>query len=279
MGTIHKLPKRKLALNTIYCADNLEVMKQMPGESIDLIYIDPPFCTQAVKKSKAWDDEVQTGSFDDRWGGGINSYILWLVVRLREMHRLLKPTGSLFVHLDHRAIHYIKIELDKIFGLKNFHNEIIWKRGTPRGNAGKKYAVLSDHILFYSKGSSYCWNTQYGKYQDGYIKKRYNQLDKKTGKYFQPTSLLGHRGVNPVREWRGVSKHWRYPLKRLDELDKKGLIYWPPRGGVPRYKRFADDQKGMPLCNIWDDIPPVNSQALEQLGYPTQKPSSKTFTI
>jgi DNA modification methylase len=109
-------PKMKLQINTLYCADNLEVMRQMPGESIDLIYIDPPFATQSVRREKAWDKEVQSGEFDDRWGGGIQSYILWMKLRLTEMHRLLKPTGCLFVHLDYRAIHYIKIELDRIFG-------------------------------------------------------------------------------------------------------------------------------------------------------------------
>ena len=157
MAKIYKMPKRKLALNTIYCADNLEVMKQMPGESIDLIYIDPPFCTQAVQKSRAWDNEVQTGSFDDKWGGGINSYILWLSVRLREMHRLLKPTGSLFVHLDYRAVHYIKVELDRIFGdgnldkgAKHLINEIIWYytgAGTPKDRFSKRH----DNILWYGK--------------------------------------------------------------------------------------------------------------------------------
>ena len=113
---ILKMPKRVLNTNVIYCADNLEVMKQLPGESIDLIYIDPPFCTQTVRRSKTWDKKVQLGGFDDKWGGGLSSYILWMNVRLREIHRLLKPAGVLCVHLDYRSVHYIKVELDKIFG-------------------------------------------------------------------------------------------------------------------------------------------------------------------
>ncbi len=159
MGKLTKLPKRKLALNTIYCADNLEVMKQLLGESIDLIYIDPPFCTQSVHKGKAWDNSVQMGQFDDRWGGGLHSYIPFMKQRLQEMHRLLKPTGSLFVHVDYRAVHYLKIELDKIFGggridkgSKHLVNEIIWfykGAGVPKD----RYARRHDNILWYAKSN------------------------------------------------------------------------------------------------------------------------------
>lgn len=167
MGKLTKLPKRKLALNTIYCADNLEVMKQLPGESIDLIYIDPPFCTQTVHKSKAWDDKVQLGKFDDTWSGGLDAYIFFMEQRLEQMHRLLKPTGSLFVHADYRAIHYLKMSLDKIFGKGNkdkgskfLINEIVWcyKLG---GRGGKAFAKKHDTILWYAKDK-----TKYSFYSD-----------------------------------------------------------------------------------------------------------------
>ena len=157
-------PLSKLKPNVIYCADNLQVMKQLPSESIDLIYGDPPFNTGSVRRSKAWDKEVQIGDFDDKWGGGINSYVLWLERRLREMHRLLKPTGVLCVHLDYNAVHYIKVCLDKIFGYdnpdkgrKHLVNELIWcyKSG---GASKKSFAKKHDTILVYSKTKKYTFN-------------------------------------------------------------------------------------------------------------------------
>ena len=149
-----KMPKRVLKTNVIYCADNLEVMKQLPGDSIDLIYVDPPFNTGTLRKSKAWDQEVQIGDFDDKWGGGVNSYILWMNNRLREMHRLLKPTGILCVHLDYNATHYIKVELDKIFGkgspdrgMKHLVNEIIWKFSQGGGRSSNKFKNRHNYIF------------------------------------------------------------------------------------------------------------------------------------
>lgn len=164
MGKLHKLPKRRLALNTIYCADNLAVMKQLPNESIDLIYIDPPFNTRSVQKSKAWDNEVQGIQYYDSFGKGINSYIAFMKDRLEQMHRLLKDTGSLFVHVDYRAVHYLKIELDKIFGggdpdrgAKYLVNEIIWRYKTG-GSSKRSFAKKHDSVLFYSKSDKYLFN-------------------------------------------------------------------------------------------------------------------------
>ena len=162
-----KFPQyRKLKTNVVYCADNWEVMKQLPSDSINLIYVDPPFCTQTVRKSKAWDKEVQLGDFDDVWGGKYSSYILWMTNRLREMRRLLKPEGILCVHLDYRAVHYIKVELDKIFGegspdkgAKHLINEIVWLYKS--GGANKKsFAKKHDSILVYGKSKNYTFNLE-----------------------------------------------------------------------------------------------------------------------
>ena len=147
----------KMQTNRIYHGDNMYFMPDMPSESIDLIYIDPPFGTQSLWKSKAFKEKVQELQFYDIFGGGVNGYVNFLTERLKHMHRLLKPTGSLFVHLDWRMAHYIKIELDKIFGVKNpaspnsnFRNEIIWHYKT--GGASKKsFARKHDNILFYAK--------------------------------------------------------------------------------------------------------------------------------
>ena len=147
----------KMKTNRIYHGDNMFYMPDMPKESIDLIYIDPPFGTQSLWKSKAFNEKVQEFQFYDLWGGGVNGYINFMVERLRHMHRLLKPTGSLFVHLDWRMSHYIKIELDKIFGVKNpaanntnFLNEIVWcyaGGGIPKNKLPRKHDV----ILWFNK--------------------------------------------------------------------------------------------------------------------------------
>ena len=166
MKKLIKLPKRALKTNVVYCADNLEVMKQLPPESIHLIYVDPPFNTGTLRKSKAWDKEVQVGDFDDKWGGGINSYVLWLENRLREMHRLLKSNGVLCVHLDYKSVHYVKVCLDKLFGYgnpdkgaKHLVNEIVWAYKS--GGASKKtFSKKHDTILCYSKTNKYTFNPQ-----------------------------------------------------------------------------------------------------------------------
>ena len=150
-----------MKLNQIYHGDNLYFLKDIKSESIDLIYIDPPFGTQSLWQSKAFKEKVQELKFYDIWGGGVNGYVNFMTERLRQMHRVLKPTGSLFVHLDWRMSHYIKIELDKIFGVRNpasnntnFINEIIWNYQT--GGAGKRsLAKKHDNILFYAKTNRY----------------------------------------------------------------------------------------------------------------------------
>ena len=221
-------PKRKLSPNTIYCADNLEVMKQLPTESINMIYIDPPFNTGTVRKSKTWDREIQLGDFDDKWGGGIASYRLWLKQRLRQMHRLLKKDGVLCVHLDYNAVHYAKVDLDEIFGQgsydkgsKHLINEIIWFYKT--GGASKKqFAKKHDVILIYGKSKSWTFN----------------------------------------------------PKKEKTYTKSKGR-----KAGIQNYGagdcEFFEDENGVYNLtyekDVWD-IPYLNSQARERLGYPTQKP-------
>jgi len=143
-----------LELNKIYHGDNLPYLENMPDECIDLVYIDPPFCTQALQKSKTWNEKVQGAVFYDLWGGGAHGYMSFLSNRLHHIRRILKPTGSLFLHLDYRMAHYAKVELDKIFGIKNFNNEIIWCYSTsgraPRGKRNK-WAQKHDTILWYAK--------------------------------------------------------------------------------------------------------------------------------
>lgn len=259
---------------------------------VDLIYIDPPFNVGADFSFNAaipdnpdtdYDETtefvrppsvIEQKAYRDTWGRGLDGYLQWFndtIVLLRE---LLSDKGCLFIQLDWHIGHYAKVVADDIFGIDNFHNHITWKRSTPRGNSSRRLPELTDYIFFYSKTNDYPWNEQFVEYRPEYVEKYYQYVDEKTGRNFQPTSLLGHTGINPVYEWRGLQKPWRYPKHRLEELDKNGLLYWPEKGDVPRLKRYFDEQKGMPLQSLWEDIPPVNSQAKEDTGYDTQKPEA-----
>lgn len=298
--------------NKLYFGDNLDIMREhIADESVDLIYLDPPFNSKAsynilFGEVNGTQSSAQITAFEDTWHWGPESeqayhemvtqgtkkladliqamrsflgtndmmaYLVMIAIRLVEMYRVLKETGSIYLHCDSTASHYLKLLMDAIFSAYNYKNEINWVRSTPHGTASTKYGVACDIILFYTKSENYVWNTQYGKYRTEYVDKYYSFIDDE-GRRFQPTSLLGHKGVNKEFEWRGLRKHWRYPEHRLNELEESNRIYWPTRGGIPRFKRYLDEQKGMPLLSLWSDIPPVNSQALERLGYPTQKPEA-----
>ncbi len=297
--------------NKLYYGDNLDILRlYVPDESVDLIYLDPPFnSNQAYNvlfEEEGGDQSAsQIQAFDDTWhwtteamaaydealqhGGGpaecvrafhnmlgatdMMAYLAMMAPRLIELRRVLKDTGSIYLHCDPTASHYLKVLMDSIFGGENFRNEIIWKRSTPHATARRKFPVSCDVLLLYAMSDDTAWNPQYGPYRLEYVEKYYSYLDEDERR-FQPTSLLGHSGVNPEYKWRGLSKPWRYPKHRLEELDQQGLLYWPPRGKVPRLKRYLDEQKGQLIQSLWDDIPPVNSQARERLGYPTQKPEA-----
>ncbi len=271
----------KLILSSLKNGPLREEIEKQGG--IKVMSIDPPF---DVGADFSMDIEIGDDTFTkkpnileeiayrDTWGKGVDSFIAMIYERLTLMRDLLAEDGSIYVHCDWHIGHSIKLVLDEVFGAINFRNHISWKRSTPRGNAKNKYPELTDFILFYSKSEDTIWNDQYTDYRPEYIEKYYSYVDEKTGKKFQPTSLLGHSGVNPIYEWRGIKRPWRYPINRLEELDIQGKIYWPEGEGIPRLKRFFDEQKGVPVQSLWDDIPPVNSQALEDTKYATQKPEA-----
>ena len=185
-----KAPDRKVTTNVVYQGDNLEIMKELEPSKIQLIYIDPPFCAQSVFKSKAWGKKVV--SFNDEWGGGVQSYIRWLVPRLRECHRLLSPTGVFCLHLDQRSGHYAKVELDKIFGYKNFLNQVIWDY-SGNSTTSRFYPRKHDLILIYSKTGGHVFNTVYRPYSKATLK-RYNHKDK-NGRY----KMSALRGGKPEK--------------------------------------------------------------------------------
>ncbi|MFH1220592.1 MAG: site-specific DNA-methyltransferase [Candidatus Eisenbacteria bacterium] len=256
-------------LNRLFFGDCLHVMRMLPSECVDLIYIDPPFFS-GRNYNIIFGDKNEVRSFTDIWEGGMPGYLIWLNARLYEMKRLLKPSGSIYVHLDWHAVHYVKCEMDRIFGYDNFDTEIIWKSTSAHAN-NRTYGSIHQTILFYRNGPKTPFNTQYVPYEQEYIDQYYRYKDP-DGRRFMSGDLVGHTGVNPEYIWRGIKRPWRFPRERLDELDKQGKVFWT-KNNFPRLKRYLDEMPGMPAQSIWPDkaVQYVVSWTKEGIGYPTQK--------
>jgi DNA modification methylase len=209
------------------------------------------------------------------------AYLIYMVERLLHMKVILKPTGSIYLHCDPTASHYIKVMMDGIFGHQNFQNEIVWKRTYGHGDS-RTWSRVSDYILFYTAGPKFTWNIPYGDHSDEYLKSHYGQTDS-NGRAFQLTSILSPSSrPNMMYEWKGFPSPplgWRYSRERMKALDDAGSIWYPTRkdgsydtSKRPRFIRYLDEQKGTVATTIWTDIAPINSRSKERLGYPTQKP-------
>lgn len=301
--------------NKLYYGDNLGVLRDhVADESVDLVYLDPPFNSNATynvlfKAPDGAQSQSQIEAFDDTWQWGetaedaywqvlkgpnseaarmleamrgflgenaMMAYLAMMAIRLIELHRVLKPTGSLYLHCDPTASHYLKILLDAIFGARNFRNEITWKRTTAHSDTKGRFSHVTDIILFYVKSDSATWNAQYGEHSDSYKESHYRHTDKDGRRYRHDNIIRSHSmGPRPnlVYEYKGYTPPhgWRVVRQKLVEIDEAGRIYWS-RSGTPYLVRYLDEQKGEIVDNLWTDIFPVNSQARERLGYPTQKP-------
>ncbi len=281
----------QLKTQTIYCGDNLKMLKDIPDESIDLCYIDPPFNSNR-NYEVFWGDVAEKRAFDDRFGDA-QEYIKYMRPRVNEIYRVLKKTGSFYYHCDWHASHYVKVMLDEIFSFNNFQNEIIWQR-TNAHNDPNKYGRNKDNIFYFVKSNKYTFNTLYTDYDENYIKKTYNLSDEKGMYKSDDLTGAGISKGESSSSWRGYNptergRHWAISgyiiekllgsdaLKRmstfekLEYLYKEGYIYFT-KNGTPRFKRYFDGTKGTPLQEIWTDVSPISSQAKERLGYPTQKP-------
>jgi SAM-dependent methyltransferase len=199
-------------------------------------------------------------------------------VRLIELHRVLKPTGSLYLHCDPTASHYLKLMLDSIFDPARFGAEIIWKRSTAHSDAkqGRRdYGRIHDSLLYYRKSESYDWNTQFTEYDEEYTAGMYKHVEQETGRRYGLFDLTGPGGAakgNPSYEFMGVTRYWRFTKEKMNALLKEGRIEQRAAGTVPRQKRYLDEMPGVPLQDMWTDLNPIGAQAQERLGYPTQKP-------
>lgn len=267
--------------NKLYLGDNLEVLRTLKSESIDLIYIDPPFFS-GRNYNVIWGDTNEVRTFEDIWEGGITSYLIWLNARLWEMKRVLKKNGSIYVHCDWHASHYIKTEMDKIFGYDNFRNEIIWKRTShPKGSQHepKKLGIAVDTIFWYSKTDNYTFNLKEIKRQlsEEEIDKKYPKTDTRGRYCIGPIVCSKSMGPRPnlCYEYKGYfppyESGWRLSKEKLIELDESGNLGWT-KNKTPLRKLRPENDGGEPLYNIFDDIDRVGSG--EMIGYPTQKPEA-----
>jgi site-specific DNA-methyltransferase (adenine-specific) len=194
---------------------------------------------------------------------------------------VLKKTGSFYYHCDWHASHYVKVMLDQIFGENQFQNEIVWKRTHAHGNAGRRFGVVNDSLYFFTKTDDYTWNQGYAEFTEEYINHRFSSADP-NGRRWQSVTLRnpGKRPNlhYPYKASNGVTymphpNGWSCDLERMKKYDREGRLHFPTKvGGQLRLKMYLDESPGPKLHNIWDDIPPINSQAEEALGYPTQKP-------
>lgn len=303
-------------MNQLYYGDNLDVLRRhIDNESVDLVYLDPPFNSnasynvlfaerdgaRAASQIKAfedtwrWDESAARASQEVIEAGGkvseamqafrkflgdsdMMAYLAMMAPRLVELRRVLRPTGSLYLHCDPTASHYLKMLLDAVLDPANFRNEIVWKRTSAHSSA-KRYGPVHDVILFYGRSEGMRWTGGHEAYNDTYIKQRFARGDERPWKDADLTGS-GVRHGETGEVWRGFDvtargRHWAYPPSELDRLDERGMIYWPEKkGGWPRSKKYLDTAKGVPLQDVWTDIFPINSQAQERLGYPTQKPEA-----
>jgi site-specific DNA-methyltransferase (adenine-specific) len=223
------------------------------------------------------------------------AYLVMMAPRLVELRRVMKPTASIYLHCDPAASHYLKMMMDSVFNPENFQNEVIWKR-TSAHSGSKRWGPVHDVILFYTKRRDFLWNKIFQGYSDEYLEGFYRFKDEK-GRYTTgDLTGAGIRTGDSGKPWRGVNptekgRHWGVPNKfiesllgkdgvkltvqeRLDILDEKGLILWPHKGKMPRFKRYLNENAGVPIVDVITDINPIGSQAGERLGYPTQKPEA-----
>ena len=325
------MPEPNWVNRTLWTGDNLEVMRGMNDDCVDLIYLDPPFNSDrdyeapigGIAEGAGFRDRWSMSDAKEVWHGEIaeampplyraidaagithgkrmKGYLIWMAVRLIEMERILKPTGSIYLHCDDTAGAYLKLTMDAIFGWGNCVNEIQWRRTRGRSGA-KKFGRVHDTILYYRMGDEFTWEPQYAAHDPGYVKRAYHNEDERGQWQAADLTASGLREGESGEPWRGIDpneigRHWATPSlggmndwivqndiipgwpdaypslhARLDALDAAGLVHWPESGGMPRLKRYLDSTKGNACDDMIVDIGKVEANSRENVNYPTQKP-------
>jgi DNA modification methylase len=308
---------RLACVNLLYYGDNLDVLRRhVKDETIDLVYLDPPFKSNqdynvlfaekdgsgAASQFKAFEDtwewnQASAAAYQEivESGGHVSevmqafrkflgtndmlAYLTMMTPRLVELRRVLKHSGSIYLHCDPTASHYLKLLLDSIFGPINFRNEIVWKRSHAHSDSKQgatHFGRVTDSILFYAKSEDNKWNPQFLPYDKEYVERDYRRIDP-DGRRYRIDNLQGPGGAakgNPFYEVMGVERFWRYSKENMDKLIREGRVVQTRPGAVPQYKRYLDEMPGVALQSIWADLPIINNRSKEALGYPTQKPES-----
>jgi site-specific DNA-methyltransferase (adenine-specific) len=270
---VYSKPSSLLDTRVIYCGDNVDQLRKFPDACVDLIYIDPPFNSNR-NYEVFWGETREKRAFEDRHAS-TQAYLEFMRPRCEQLHRVLKDTGSFYYHCDWHASHYVKLMLDQIFGENQFQNEIIWKRTTSHGDS-QTWSRVHDAILFYTVSDKFTWTGQYAPHDAEYVASKYRYQDPDGRRYRLDNILSPNPRPNMMYEWKGhasPAKGWRYSKETMAKLDAEGRIWYPSdKSKRPQLKRYLDEMPGMPITTIWSDIWPINSQAIERLGYPTQKP-------
>ena len=308
---------RPLTKNMLYYGDNLPILREYIGdESVDLIYLDPPFNSNRsynvlFRDESGKDAEAQITAFEDTWHWGqetenthmdlvqnapgkvpnmihalyqfiganqMMAYLVMMTARLIELHRVLKPPGSIYLHCDPTASHYLKVVMDTIFGFENFINEIFWERSQTRSSISKSYRRAHDVIFFYTKSNEYMFTMQYRELSDTSMDNY--RFDDTKGRYrLVPLLVSGVRHGITGKPWKGIDPnargksgmHWVTTHEKLNEYEKQGLVVFS-KSGIPNLKYYLTETPGVPLNDNWYDIPLIAASSNESLGYPTQKP-------
>ena len=264
--------------NQLILGDNLEVLRSLPSESVDLIYIDPPFFSNR-NYSIIWGDKGEIRSFEDCWDGGVDTYINWMYKRVTELHRVLKSTGSMYLHCDWHADAYLRVYvMDKIFGEKNFRNLITWKRQTAKKGSQfekRSYGSSSDSIFWYSKSENYTFKIPKMVLSDDKMDSKFTKVDA-NGRKFRVDRITLPKAMareNLKYDYKGFIPEfgWMMIREKLEIMDAENRLYWTNEG-KPYRKYFQDEYEGQEVSNVWDDI--FIASGNESIGYPTQKPEA-----
>ena len=305
--------------NTLFYGDNLQVLRDhVPAESVDLVYLDPPFNSNAsynvlFRERTGEESPAQIKAFTDTWEwtqetertfeldiiqnpavpspvkdmisafrqfigrNAMMAYLVMMAPRLVELHRVLKPTGSLYLHCDPTAGHYLKILLDTTFGARNFRNEIVWPRTNAHHDA-KRYGRIHDVIFYYSKSRTTSWNPVYTPYTSEQIDDHYSHVEEVSGRRFRLSDVSAQKPGGDVEyEWNGVypprGRYWAYSKTNMEAFEREGRLYYT-RNGRPFLKRYLDEMPGNPAQDVWSDVPFIHGSSAELLGYKTQKPEA-----